>query len=359
MQQPMQHIVQVSHVSGVPAARQAARALAAALGFAAQDSAEVTIAVSELATNLVKHARRGTLTLTSLVDGERVGIQVTAQDSGPGIADVAQALTDGFSTVGSLGYGLGAVNRLMDELDITSQSGQGTCIVCRRWARMAGPRALPCRLDCGAATRAHPSMAVNGDAFVLKQWHEGALVGVIDGLGHGQFAHRAAQTAWQYVESHFDQPLAAIFRGVGRACHATHGVVMALARFDFHPPSSAVRLTFASIGNIAACLFGSPQPVHFIVRRGVVGLHAPTPMVMEHRWEPHSVLVLHSDGMTTQWRWEAFPHLTAAPATVIARQLLRTLARDNDDATVVVVKGADGGESDQQRAGKGTLRLTA
>ena len=341
MQQPTQRIMQVSHMSDVAVARQAATALAAALGFVEQDSSAVTLAVSELATNLVKHARGGTLTLTALVEEGRVGLQITSQDRGPGIADVEQALTDGFSTVGSLGYGLGAVNRIMDVLDMTSQPGQGTRIVCKRWARPAEPRPLAGRLDCGAATRAHPLMGgVNGDAFVLKQRGEGALVGVIDGLGHGQLAYQAAQTAWQYVESHFDQPLEAIFRGVERTCSATRGVVMALARLAFSASPSVCRITFASIGNIEAHLFGSPQPMRFMMRRDVLGLHAPAPVVTEHPWGSRSMLVLHSDGMTTRWQWKDFRHLAEAPATVIARQLLRALARDNDDATVVVVKNA-------------------
>jgi len=185
-------------------------------------------------------------------------------------------------------------------------------------------------------------MGVNGDAVVLKQWGEGALVGVIDGLGHGQLAHRAAQTAWQYVESHFDQPLEAIFHGVERTCSATRGVVMALARFACSPSSSVCRMTFANIGNIEAYLFDGPQPVRFMVRRGVLGLHAPPPGVTEHPWGARSMLVLHSDGVTTRWRWQDFRHLAEAPATVIARQLLRALAQDTDDATVVVVKNAEG-----------------
>ena len=84
-----------------------------------------------------------------------------------------------------------------------------------------------------------------------------ALVGVIDGLGHGQFAHRAAQTARQYVENHFDLPLDQIFRGVGRACRATRGVVMALARFDW----GQGRLAFASVGNIAVRVFPRGESV--------------------------------------------------------------------------------------------------
>jgi serine/threonine protein phosphatase PrpC len=191
-------------------------------------------------------------------------------------------------------------------------------------------------LDFGAATRPYPGKMVNGDAFVIEQWDGSALVAVIDGLGHGQFAHRAAQAARQYVETHLDQPLKIIFRGVGRTCRATQGVVMALARIDW----ALGKLTFASVGNVEARILGSPQPVNFIVRRGVIGLNAPDPVVTEHRWEPTHVLVLHSDGLKTHWRWEDFAHLQDAAASVVAQQLLQRLARDDDDVTVVVVRGA-------------------
>jgi anti-sigma regulatory factor (Ser/Thr protein kinase)/serine/threonine protein phosphatase PrpC len=333
----MQHTFQVAHASDVSMARRVAQAMAMAIGFDETVSAEVAIAVSELASNLVKHAGSGVLTLTPLAEGGRVGLQIESQDRGPGIADVEQALTDGFSTVGSLGYGLGAVNRLMDAFDITSprEARGGTRIVCTRWLRADERRLVSGPLTFGAATRPHPRMAVNGDAFVIKQWGESALVGVIDGLGHGQFAHRAAQTARQYVESHFDQPLSAIFQGAGRACQATRGVVMALARFD----QAGTWLSFASIGNIEVRVFDSPEPLHFMIRRGIVGANAPPPVVTEHRWEPSNVMVLHSDGVTTHWRWEDVARLAPASATVMAQQLLQTLAKDIDDATVVVVKG--------------------
>jgi serine/threonine protein phosphatase PrpC len=198
-------------------------------------------------------------------------------------------------------------------------------------------RTTPGRLTFGAASRPHPRMTENGDAFVIKGWDGGALVAVIDGLGHGPFAQRAAQTARQYVEAHVDQPLDAIFRGVGRACRATRGVVMALARFD----GGGTQITFASIGNIEVRVFGSVEPMNFPVRRGIVGLNAPNPTVTQHRWQPHHVLVLHSDGLTTLWRWEDFPDLGRASAAVTARRLLQVLAKGDDDATVLVVKGRD------------------
>jgi anti-sigma regulatory factor (Ser/Thr protein kinase)/serine/threonine protein phosphatase PrpC len=313
--------------------------MAAAIGLDETAREEVAIAASELAANLVKHAGGGSLTLMPLVQRGRAGIQIESVDSGGGIADVSQAMVDGFSTAGSLGYGLGTVNRLMDELEVTSHQGSagGTRIVCRRWFREHALSARPCPLSFGAATRPRPHMTENGDAFVLKRWGESGLVAVIDGLGHGQFARRAAQVARQYVEAHYDQPLEAIFRGVERACRATRGVVMALARFDWGRPL----LTFASLGNVEVRVFDNSNPMNFILRRGIIGANAPLPVVTEHPWDPRSVLVLHSDGVRAHWRWEDFPDLAAASATVAALHLLRALAKDDDDATVVVVKGQD------------------
>ena len=166
--------------------------LPTALGFAPTACEEIALAMTELATNLIKHARGGTLTLTPLAAAGRVGLEIESRDNGPGIANVEQALGDRFSTAGTRGTGLGAVNRLMDELDITSRRGKGTHVVCRRWLREHQPSLRPCPLAFGVATRPRNLGQVNGDAFVVSQWAESALVGIIDGLGHGQFAHRAA-----------------------------------------------------------------------------------------------------------------------------------------------------------------------
>jgi serine/threonine protein phosphatase PrpC len=88
-------------------------------------------------------------------------------------------------------------------------------------------------------------------------------------------------------------------------------------------------------------VFGSVEPMNFAVRRGIVGVNAPNPAVTQHRWQPNYLLVLHSDGLTTRWRWEDFPGLGRTSASVIARRLLQALAKDDDDATVLVVKGGD------------------
>jgi serine/threonine protein phosphatase PrpC len=285
----------------------------------------------------VRHAHGGTISLKPLAaEGRRPGLEIDCLDQGPGIADVEQALADRFSTGGTRGTGLGAVNRLMDDMEITSHRRRGTRVVCRKWLRQYEPTCRVCPLDFGTATRPWLNGEVNGDAFVVKQWGESALVGLIDGLGHGVFAHRAAQAARQYVETHFDLPLAQIFRGTCRACRATRGVVMALARFDW----AHERLSYASVGNIEVRVFPRSQPAQFVLRRGIVGLNAPCPVVTEHPWRCDAMLVLHSDGLRTHWGWGDFPDLGSQSATAAAQHLLRALAKPNDDATVLVVKEA-------------------
>lgn len=334
MKLPPPQTLEILYPCHVGTARVGYKAVAESIGFDPKACEEIGLVTTELATNLLKHAKGGKLTLTQLENGGRVGLEIESRDSGPGIADVEQALADRFSTVGTRGTGLGAVNRLMDELDISSERGCGTRIACRKWVRQYPSSIRPCPLTFGVATRPRQSGADNGDAFVVKQWAESALVGVIDGLGHGQFAHCAAQAARQYVESHFDLPLDQIFRGVGRACRATRGVVMALARFDW----GRGQMAFASVGNIEARVFPSSELFHFAIRRGVIGLNAPSPVVTEHPWPTGNVLVLHSDGLRTHWSWKDFPGVAEQPAQSLALEFLRYLAKEEDDATVMVVR---------------------
>jgi serine/threonine protein phosphatase PrpC len=225
----------------------------------------------------------------------------------------------------------------MDTFDIASQPGRGAQIVGTRWLRAESQPVRPYLLDVGVATRPCQGQEVNGDTFVVMRWGDSVLAGVIDGLGHGPFAQRAAETARQFVESHYDRPLDEIFRGVARVCRATRGVVMALARVDADQ-QSALHLTFASIGNVEARTWGAPESLHLAVRRGVLGGAAPAPELTRHAWDLDGVLVLHSDGVSARWRWEDLPGGGAQPAATMAQRLLRAAARAEDDATVVVVK---------------------
>ena len=115
-------------------ARQAAMRLAETACFRKVLATYVGTAVSELANNLFFHASNGgTIALALFEHNGRHGIEVVAEDDGPGIADVGLALRDGFTTNGGLGGGLPGARRLMDEFEIDSEVDVGTRVVCRKW----------------------------------------------------------------------------------------------------------------------------------------------------------------------------------------------------------------------------------
>jgi anti-sigma regulatory factor (Ser/Thr protein kinase) len=116
--------------------RAAARSLAAHLGFRGSDVVMIVAAVSEVAQNILQFGQPGEIAI-GVLQGERLraGLQIVARDEGPGIADVAQAMTDGFSTSSGLGLGLPGARRLMDEFWIDSRPGFGTTVTMRKWLR--------------------------------------------------------------------------------------------------------------------------------------------------------------------------------------------------------------------------------
>ncbi len=113
--------------------RQAVRNLAVGLGFSLVDQTKVVTAASELARNTIKHGGGGAALLETINDGPRRGLRLTFEDDGPGIADIALAMKDGFTTGGGLGLGLSGAKRLTNEFAITSSPGAGTRVVITKW----------------------------------------------------------------------------------------------------------------------------------------------------------------------------------------------------------------------------------
>jgi serine/threonine-protein kinase RsbT len=116
-------------------ARQKARTLATELGFVGSDLTLIATAISEVARNIVDHAKEGEIILSRANHGSKHGISITAHDEGPGIRDVAQAMQYGFSTRKGLGVGLPGAKWLMDEFIIYSKVGKGTTVTMKKWLR--------------------------------------------------------------------------------------------------------------------------------------------------------------------------------------------------------------------------------
>lgn len=117
----------------VVACRQAVRARAVELSFSLVDQTKIVTAASEIARNTLQYGGGGTVRIQKLQDGMKKGLRLVFEDRGPGIADPALAMTDGFTTGGGLGKGLGGTKRLVHEFDLWSKPGEGTRITITRW----------------------------------------------------------------------------------------------------------------------------------------------------------------------------------------------------------------------------------
>ena len=117
----------------VVVARQRTRTWALEAGLNLVDQTKLVTAASELARNTVIYGGGGTMKLELVETGSRKGVRLVFEDSGPGIPDIPKALSDGFTTGGGLGLGLGGAKRLVNEFDIWSEPGKGTRITVARW----------------------------------------------------------------------------------------------------------------------------------------------------------------------------------------------------------------------------------
>jgi anti-sigma regulatory factor (Ser/Thr protein kinase) len=310
-------------------ARRAAVRLAESIGFDEQARGEVAIVATELATNLARYARHGSLLLHALDLPAGRAIEILSIDAGPGMADVRACLQDGYSTGGTPGNGLGAVRRLSTLFDIFSGPG-GTAIV-SRVSRAADPRRPPSGFDWGVVSLPVPGEQVCGDAWRIAEGEAGCAVMVADGLGHGPLAAEASRLAGNvFDERPFDDAVALIERA-HRALAGSRGAALAIATIG------GGGLRYAGVGNIAGVLNGGERARGLASQNGTVGVQMRRTMPLEYPWPPSGRLVMHSDGLSSRWTLESYPGLALRHPAVAAAVLWRDCGRGRDDATIVVV----------------------
>jgi serine/threonine-protein kinase RsbT len=126
-------VMAVRSPTDVVLVRQAVRAWAVAQGLGLVDQTKIVTAASELARNTLDYGGGGTARLQALQDGMRRGLRLTFEDEGPGIPDIALALTDGYTSGNGMGLGLSGSRRLVNEFDLWSEVGRGTRVTITRW----------------------------------------------------------------------------------------------------------------------------------------------------------------------------------------------------------------------------------
>ncbi|MDZ8109964.1 MAG: anti-sigma regulatory factor [Nostoc sp. DedQUE12a] len=314
--------------------RRVAMALATRLGFQETQRGKVGIVVTEIANNLVQHARGGVMLLRSLKQNLAVGIEVLSLDKGPGMFDVDECLQDGFSTGGTSGNGLGAILRLSNLLEIYSIPKQGTALLAHVWSDSAShpPEKT---LEIGAICLPKPGEDISGDAWACEVDGDRSLLLVVDGLGHGGAAATAASQALRIFQDHHHLSPGAIVEAAHAALRSTRGAVLAIAEIDFEQES----VRFAGIGNISASIFSFTKHHNLVSHNGTVGHEIRKIQEFSYPWYGNGLLIMHSDGLDTKWRLDRYPGLSQKHPSLIAGMLYRDFNRERDDVTVLVAKG--------------------
>ncbi|HSY18021.1 MAG TPA: anti-sigma regulatory factor [Candidatus Acidoferrales bacterium] len=127
--------VAINSAADIVTARQKGRTLATELGFDGSDLTLIATAISEVARNIVTHAKSGEILLVAANNGSKHGITIIARDEGPGIKDINRAMQYGYSTAKGLGVGLPGAKWLMDEFEIESKVGNGTKVTMKKWLK--------------------------------------------------------------------------------------------------------------------------------------------------------------------------------------------------------------------------------
>ncbi len=330
--------LRIVEASQVGEARRRAVALAQQLGFNDTETGKVALVATEAASNLVKHAREGELLLRSLECRSILGIELLAVDQGPGM-NPDRCLEDGYSTAGSPGTGLGAIVRLSADSDIFSTPSSGTVLLARLWASQGYSQADQ-KMEFGLVHVPKPGELVNGDAWAVQQEGSRCCCLLADGLGHGPLASEASRLAVRLFQENFRLRGPQMVQLLHSALRSTRGAALAVAEVDLH--ERVVR--FTGVGNVAGVIIGCISRVapgstrSMISHNGTVGHQVPKVQEFVYSFPSGSLLILHSDGLSSRWNLEQYPGLIGRPPSVIAGLLYKDFKRGRDDATVLVAR---------------------
>jgi anti-sigma regulatory factor (Ser/Thr protein kinase) len=302
--------------------------LATSVALAENEAGAAALVAMEAATNILNHAGRGEILLRAMEDAS--GVEILALDKGPGMADVGACMRDGYSTRGSSGTGLGAIERLSSRLEIYSRPEKGTALLAQVRKRFASRSAF----EIGAISLPKPGEEVCGDGWAAKEGRGTLALLLVDGLGHGPGAAQAAREAERiFREAGGVAPTDALER-MHAALRSTRGAAAGVAEVD----CEGGRVKFAGVGNVAGFVLGSGTRRAMVSHNGTLGAAIRKLQEFTYPWPADGLVLLHSDGIHTSWNLDAYPGLEGSHAALIAGVLYRDQDRGRDDATVVVAR---------------------
>jgi len=187
----------------------------------------------------------------------------------------------------------------------------------------------------GAVCRAKQNQTVSGDLYVIQEPGDGhMLAAVVDGLGGGEEAARAARAAEQIIREHPEWPLQELIQRSHVALHSTRGAVIGLLRLD----TQGHRASYVGVGNIGAQVY-SRQTIKPISKNGILGFRLPSLLELHYVYDPGDIFVLYSDGVSSRFALDGKIDIRQPPQRM-AEHILELYGKYTDDATVIVIKTA-------------------
>lgn len=303
--------------------------------FSEKRTGEIDIVVSELTSNLIKHAGSGDL-LYKLVyeEGEPV-LEILCLDNGPGIQDMAHAMTDGASTLNTLGHGLGSINRLSSFSQIYSIEDWGTIV----YARLHDSEKFQQPVKKNTIVRSlkvpYPGEMVSGDGLMLRSFDDLTLIFAGDGLGHGVFAAEACTAAIDAFNSTSSSDPATILREIHLAVKKTRGLVATVAAI--HHDTKKIEL--CGVGNISTRIQRGLEYKNYSGNNGIVGLNMPTRLENTiHDMNKLQIAIFCSDGIRSKWDLSKYPSILKYDPMIIAAALYKDHGRQTDDMSILITK---------------------
>lgn len=322
----------VTDPSVVAELRRKAQALGQGVGFSEEDCGRLSLVITELGTNLLKHGGGGRILMGYSASATEPCINVLALDNGRGM-DVEKCMADGYSTAGTQGNGLGAVRRMATMSEAYSQPGQGTVVLARLCSSKNSYKPKTA-ISWGVVVRPLAGEEVSGDDACVRDGGEMFCAMMADGLGHGAFAAKAAATA---VDSFARYPLAPadeMLEAVHSALRATRGAAVGIAAIDLRTRIA----TYSGLGNVTASLIEQGVTRKLTNMNGTAGVVARRVQAFQYPLRSDALLVMHSDGIASNWSLEKYPGLVHCDPLLIAAVLYRDFGKIRDDASMLVAK---------------------
>lgn len=310
--------------------------LAKDAGFSNKKLADIDIIVSEITSNLHKHAVGGEILVGLFKEKENQYVEMISIDNGPGIREPYKMIEDGFSSANTMGIGLGSIKRLSNQFDLYSMNDWGTIILTRVYNKtVEQDLLLTPKVTIRPLVVTMPGQIKSGDGTYYTETPQHFKLLVADGLGHGEEANFAVIEAVKAFKECTDHSPSEILKYIHEAIRKTRGIVCSMVVFDFE--SNIWKM--AGVGNISTRMSNFLRIKNQMSYNGIIG-HNMLNVIINHetKLEDYNQVTLCSDGINPRWDMAKFTGIGRCDLSIQAAAIYKDFAGKTDDMSVVIAK---------------------